>query len=271
MGDEMEMRGKRNKEESREPATKRKVVQGHISPAKPALFTIFEEDERETGKEVAGDYWQEGDHKATLEENPGVEVGCFDYAPSLPRCADLRTVKESVEGLVQHTIQDEHEVSLKCLEDNSIEEVIKVEEVCSNNEYREDEHLEETEKKVGGIGNETGSQYQAANRTLPDEVLSGLRGLDGAILLLQKARLDLLRQVGLPVADSVDPVKGGVETNVGKCYRPGCLRRAAHKCGRCLQVQYCSSKCQELAWGQHHWEECVQLVLVSLPVDHSVA
>ena len=140
----------------------------------------------------AGDYWEEGDHKATLEENPEVEV---DNAPSLLRRADLWTVKESVEGLVQHTIQDEHEVSLKCLEDNSIEEVIKVEEVCSNNEYREDEHLEETEKKVGGIGNETGSQYQAANRTLPDEVLSGLRGLDGAILLLQKARLDLLRQV----------------------------------------------------------------------------
>jgi len=255
--DEMEM--KRNKEESRVPAIKRKVMQGHISPAKAALFTIFEEDERETGKEVAGDYWQEGDHKATLEENPGVEVGCFDYAPSLLRCADLRTVKESVEGLVQHTIQDEHEVSLKCLEDNSIEEVIKVEEVCSNNEYREDEHLEETEKKVGGIGDETGSQYQAANRTLPDEVLSGLRGLDGAILLLQKARLDLLRQVGLPAADGVNPAMEGDETNVGKCYQPGCLRRAAHKCGRCLQVQYCSSQCQELAWGQHHREECDQL------------
>lgn len=103
----------------------------------------------------------------------------------------------------------------------------------------------------------------------------------------------------MPVADGVDPVKGGVETNVGKCYRPGCLRRAALKCGRCLQVQndvvpigkgnitaeqfcfnekrrqiprvfvklgalkvrYCSGKCQELAWGQHHWEECVQVTL----------
>ena len=30
-----------------------------------------------------------------------------------------------------------------------------------------------------------------------------------------------------------------------------------------LKVQYCSSKCQELAWGQHHWEECVQVTLLA--------
>merc|ERR1719222_1062101 len=104
---------------------------------------------------------------------------------------------------------------------------------------REDQQLQEIEEDdgLGDDGDNTGSHCHQApsRRILSDEVLSGLRGLDGAILLLQKARLDLLRQVGLPAAASVDAAKEGVEMIVGKCYQPGCLRKAAHKCRGCLQ------------------------------------
>jgi len=244
------------------PANKSKLVKGHKSPAKSALVTIFEEDESdlEVGKEIA---W-EADHNSKLEEDLGVEsdVRC------LSRCVDdvvLRMVEES-ENPVEHMLRDEHGDSFKCLEDG--EEVMKVDEGnsadnSSNHEYREDQQLQEIEEDdgLGEHGDNTGSHCHQApsRRILSDEVLSGLRGLDGAILLLQKARLDLLRQVGLPAAASDDSAKEGVETIVGKCYQPGCLRRAAHKCRGCLQVQYCSKQCQELAWGEHHREECDQL------------
>merc|ERR1711971_763684 len=130
-------------------------------------------------------------------------------------------------------------------------------------EHVEDEHLEELDSDgFGECGDRTVSHYQTANCTLPDEVLSGLRGLDGAILLLQMARHDLLRQVGLSEAVDVTSAKGESENIVGKCYQPGCLQRAAHKCRGCLQVQYCSKQCQEIAWGQHLKEECVQVVFL---------
>jgi len=250
------------------PANKSKLVQGHKSPAKSALVTIFEEDESDLDvrTEIAEDNW-EVDHKSKLEEALGVESD----VPCLSRCVDdvvLRTVEESVESEspAEHMLRDQHGVSFKCLEDG--EEVLKVEEGSSadnfsNHDYREDQHLEEIDEDdgLGEHGDNTGSHCHQApsRRILSDEVLSGLRGLDGAILLLQKARLDLLRQVGLPAAASDDSAKEGVETIVGKCYQPGCLRRAAHKCRGCLQVQYCSKQCQELAWGEHHREECDQL------------
>ena len=41
----------------------------------------------------------------------------------------------------------------------------------------------------------------------------------------------------MSAAGSVDSAKEGEETIVGKCYKPGCLQRAAHKCRGCLQVK----------------------------------
>jgi len=248
-------------------AVKSNLVQGHISPAKPALVTIFEEDEidLEVRNELAGDYWEGGDHKATLEE----EACFFDDDPSPSRCVDLQTVKEGVVEIpTEHTLGGEQEVCFKrmCLKDG--EEVTKVEkpssvENFSKPEHSEDKHLEKLQDsdELGECGDNAVSHYQTANCTLPDEVLSGLRGLDGAILLLQNARLDLLRQVGFPETAGVNSAKGGSKNYVGKCYQPGCLRIAANKCRGCLQVQYCSKQCQELAWGQHHKEECFQLGL----------
>ena len=186
------------------PACKIKPLPGHISPTKPALVTILEEDENDLDvrKETAVDYWERDDHKATLEEDSGVEACCIDDDPNVLRCVDLQTVEESVESSAEHMLRGEQEVSFKCtcLEDG--EEVMEEEkggsiDNFSRPEYREDKHLKETEDnyELGEYGDNTGSPYQTAASTLPEEVLRGLRGLDGAILLLQKARLDLLCQV----------------------------------------------------------------------------
>ena len=121
--------------------------------------------------------------------------------------------------------------------------------MLTNKIIKTEKHLE---GKLGENGDNAGSHnFQTASCTLSDEVLGGLRGLNGAILLLQKARNDLLRQVwlliichcncfepqvGMSAAGGVDSAKEGEETIVGKCYKPGCLRRAAHKCRGCLQV-----------------------------------
>ena len=167
------------------PAIKSKLV--HISPAKPALITIFEEDESdlEVRKEIAGDNWELGEREAVLEEDPGVEPRCVETNSSLSRYVDLQMVKDSIKSPAQHMLGVEHG------EDGS--SVVNF----SNPEHWEDQHLEEVGEndEPGEHGDNTVSQNQTASRTLPDEVLSGLRGLDGAILLLQKARLDLLRQV----------------------------------------------------------------------------
>lgn len=37
-----------------------------------------------------------------------------------------------------------------------------------------------------------------------------------------------------------------------------CSKRAAHKCGECLQVTYCSAACQARHWGEHAGE-CAEL------------
>ena len=78
--------------------------------------------------------------------------------------------------------------------------------------------------------------------SFPEEVVAGLRGLDGAILLLQKARHELLRQVigGQFLFSEFNSQVGAHfearEVNVGKCYKPGCLKTAKHKCPGCFQV-----------------------------------
>ena len=120
-------------------------------------------------------------------------------------------------------LRDKHGVPLKCLGDGG--EVMKVEDGGCNHECKEEKQLED---KLGENGDNAGSHYlQTASHTLSDEVLGGLRGLNGAILLLQKARNDLLRQVwlliifhchcfelqvGMSAAGSVDSAKEEEET-----------------------------------------------------------
>ena len=190
----------------RVPSDKTNLVQSHSSSVKPVLVTIFEEDENdlEVGNELAGVYGEGDDDEATLEEDPGAETCCLDGGPNLLSCVDLHEVKESIESPAEHTPGGEQELSFKlvCLKDD--EEVTKVEKpssaenfLKSEQELREDTHLREMEDydELGQSEDNSVSHYQTASRTLSNEVLSGLRGLDGAILLLQKARLDLLRQV----------------------------------------------------------------------------
>jgi len=197
---------------------KAKDTKDLTSPCKPTLGTILEEDEGDSEVEVEN----------ALHETELLSI------PSSPQ--------SQFESDYEHGEHDESSCFEKATQDGATSSSsVKEQPDCTDMEENKENNYELTECGINS----------SPLHSFSDEVVAGLRGLDGAILLLQKARHDLLRQVGAHLEAR--------EVNVGKCYKPGCLKTAKHKCPGCFQVQYCSKQCQEMAWRQYHKEECEQL------------
>ena len=177
------------------PTSKVRQLPGHISPGKPVLVTIFEEEEAEgdaeVEKEIYESPWEKGDYQPSLEEVSDDEL-------SVLRPEDLQKDNEGPsedvtgdqgEPLGSVFSEDCEAASLKVDEESSVEEF-------SNPGDLQDKHFGRTQDNGGLECIDIGvHHFQSDVKPLTDEVLGGLRGLDGAIRLLQKARLDLLKQV----------------------------------------------------------------------------
>ena len=132
------------------------------SPCKPTLSTILEEDEGDSEVEVEN----------TLHETELVSI------PSSPQ--------SQFESDYEHGEHDESSCFEKATQDGAISSSsIKEQPDCTDMEENKENNYELTECGINA----------SPPHSFSDEVVAGLRGLDGAILLLQKARHELLRQV----------------------------------------------------------------------------
>ena len=179
------------------------------SPCKPTLGTILEEDEGDSEVEVEN----------TLHETDLVSI------PSSPQ--------SQFESDYEHGEHDESSCFEKATQDGATSSSSNKEPSdCTDMEENKENNYEQTECGINA----------SPPHSFSDEVVAGLRGLDGAILLLQKARHELLRQVigGQFLFSEFNSQVGAHlearEVNVGKCYKPGCLKTAKHKCPGCFQV-----------------------------------
>ena len=179
------------------------------SPCKLTLGTILEEDEGDTEVEVEN----------TLHETELVSI------PSSPQ--------SQFESDYEHGEHDESSCFEKATQDGATSSSsIKEQPDCTDMEENKENNKELRECGINA----------SPLHSFPEEVVAGLRGLDGAILLLQKARHELLRQVigGQFLFSEFNSQVGAHlearEVNVGKCYKPGCLKTAKHKCPGCFQV-----------------------------------
>ena len=181
------------------------------SPCKPMLGTILEEDEGDSEVEVEN----------TLQETEPVST------PSSPQ--------SQFESDYEHGEHDESSCFEKATQDGATSSSsVKEQPDCTDMEENKENNYELTECGIDA----------SPLHSFSDEVVAGLRGLDGAILLLQKARYELLRQVtgGQFLLSELESQVGAHlearDVNVGKCYKPGCLKTAKHKCLGCFQVLF---------------------------------
>ena len=190
---------------------KAKDTKDLTSPCKPTLCTILEEDEGDSEVEVEN----------TLQETELISI------PSSPQ--------SQFESDYEHGEHDESSCFEKATQDGATSSSsVKEQPDCTDMEENKENNYELTECGINA----------SPLHSFSDEVVAGLRGLDGAILLLQKARYELLRQVtgGQFLLSELESQVGAHlearDVNVGKCYKPGCLKTAKHKCLGCFQVLF---------------------------------